>query len=127
MTSGETFAQQPAISGFGVQIGPFLARPALASAVAAVVEEEDVKARAQQRGAEFKTGADIAGIPMANQQDPVRARGILPGRIKPAVQFKAIAGCEGNILECTPEFGPGRNQDPVGMIDLVMFEPAQHG
>src|ERR1043166_519280 len=82
---GKVLLQEPIISGFGVQIGPFFARPALTAAIAAVVENEQVETGAQQRGAKLQAGTDVARISMAEQPHPIRAQRVLFSRKKPAV------------------------------------------
>ena len=70
--------------------------------------------------------ADISGVAVANQHDEIFPGGVgVAGEI-PAMQFDSVRRVKVHVLKWTPEFVARRNQDPVGMINLAMFEPTQH-
>jgi hypothetical protein len=80
----------------------------------------------QQRSAQVEPVADVAAIAMAYQDGKVGAGRICAGRKQPAVQFDPIGGFKLNIFKRAAQAGRGRLQFAGRMVNLAMFEPAQH-
>ena len=99
-----------------VAIGPRLAGPAAAAAVAAIVEQQHVEpGGAQQRGVQHAV-ADVARVAVAQQH--VRARRATAGRHPPAVQPLTVLGLDRHVLE--RQAGLGRCRE-----DLALREEQQ--
>src|SRR5439155_17088648 len=93
--------QEPAMGRLCVQVSALLGRAALASAITAIVKEEDTNTSLQERIGQFEPVADVASIAVANQDGQMCAPGVgLCGK-KPAVQADSIFGAERNVFDWT--------------------------
>ena len=109
-----------------VQIRAVLARSSFASAVAAIIEDENARAGFEQRRDVLEPMTDVPGVAVTNQVNEVFTRRVLVRGKKPAIQPQSVRGLKMNVLERAAQLATVRFHLARRLINLTMFEPAQH-
>ena len=122
----EPLIAQPAMRTLRVTIRALFIRAPFAAAVAAIIENKNVRTGFDQRRAVIEPMTDVPGVAVTHQIGQMAARRIGVSWKIPAVQFDAVSRGKMNVFKRTAQFTGICVQSAIRLINLSMFKPAQH-